>query len=81
MFFTHIKCRAVLSDLFKGVSKDNIAMVTGSLLHQVFQGVLVQWAESQKREGLTRGGGGVVRGDIDKIVKNVLSSREALNQL
>ena len=81
MFFTRFKCRAVLSDLFKGVSKDNIAMVTGSLLHQLFQGVLVQWAESQKREGLTRGGRGVVRDDIDKIVKNVLSSREALNQL
>ena len=70
-----------MSDLFKGVSKDSVAMVTGNLLHQVFQGVLIQWVESQKREGLTHVGGGVVRDDIDKIVKSVLSSREALKQL
>ena len=29
--------RAILSDIFKGISKDSIAMVTGNLLHQVLQ--------------------------------------------
>ena len=71
-------CRAILSDLFKGISKDSVAMVTGSLLHQVFQGVLVKWVESRKR---SRGEGGVTKDDVDKTVTTVLSTREALNQL
>ena len=56
-------------------------MVTGNLLHQVFQGVIVKWAESCKHRGHTREGVGVARNDIDKTVKNVLSNGEALNQL
>ena len=73
--------RSILSELFKGVSKDSVAMVTGNLLHQVFQGVIVKWAESCKHRAHTREGVGVARDDIDKTVKNVLSNREALNQL
>ena len=64
--------------MFKGVSKDSVAMVTGNLLHQVFQGVLVKWEESHKREGYIHG---VTRGDIDETVKAVLSSHESLSQL
>ena len=67
--------------MFKGVSKDSVAMVTGNLLHQVFQGVLVKWEESRKREGFTCGRGGVTRSDIDETVKDVLSSHESLSQL
>ena len=78
-YFTYY--RSILSELFKGVSKDSVAMVTGNLLHQVFQGVIVKWAESCKRKGHTREGVGVAKNDIDKTVKNVLSNGEALNQL
>ena len=48
-------------------------MVTGSLLHQVFQGVLVKWVESRKR---SRSEGGVTKNDVDKIVTTVLSTRD-----
>ena len=38
--------RAILADVFRGISKDSVPMVTGNLLHQVIQGVLVKWTES-----------------------------------
>ena len=64
--------RAILSDIFKGISKDSVPMVTGNLLHQVLQGLLVEWAESDKRVSTT---------DIGNMMRVVLSSPEALNNL
>ena len=52
--------------MFKGISKDNVAMVTGSLLHQVLQGILVKWAES--------GNQAVTREDVDEMIRSVLST-------
>ena len=64
--------RAILSDIFKGISKDSIAMVTGNLLHQVLQGLLVEWAESKKTVSMS---------DIGKMITDVLSTTAALNHL
>ena len=47
-------------------------MVTGNLLHQVLQGLLVEWAESDKRVSMT---------DIGNMMRVVLSTPEALNNL
>ena len=51
-------------------------MVTGILLHQVIQGVLVKWAESH--DDIRRS---VTREDVEEMIGSVLSSRENLNQL
>ena len=66
--------RAILAEVFKGISKDSVAMVTGNLLHQVLQGVLVKWAESRDEKGVSKN-------DIDGMMRVVLSSPEALNHL
>ena len=54
-------------------------MVTGNLLHQVIQGVLVKWAESHDDGDYIRRS--VTREDVEEMIGSVLSSRENLNQL
>ena len=54
-------------------------MVTGNLLHQVIQGVLVKWAESHDDGDDIRRS--VTREDVEEMIGSVLSSRENLNQL
>ena len=68
--------RAILADVVRGISKDSVPMVTGNLLHQVLQGVLVKWAESH--DDIRRS---VTREDVEEMIGSVLSSRENLNQL
>ena len=48
-------------------------MVTGNLLHQVLQGILVKWEECRNQA--------VARDDIDEMIRTVVSSPEALNQM
>lgn len=71
--------RAILADVFRGISKDSVPMVTGNLLHQVIQGVLVKWAESHDNGDDIRRS--VTREDVEEMIGSVLSSRENLNQL
>ena len=71
--------RAILAGVFRGISKDSVPMVTGNLLHQVIQGVLVKWAESHDNGDDIRRS--VTREDVEEMIGSVLSSRENLNQL
>ena len=71
--------RAILADVFRGISKDSVPMVTGNLLHQVIQGVLVKWAESHDNGDDIRRS--VTREDVEEMIGSVLSSCENLNQL
>ena len=71
--------RAILADVFRGISKDGVPMVTGNLLHQVIQRVLVKWAESHDNGDDIRRN--VTREDVEEMIGSVLSSRENLNQL
>ena len=71
--------RAILADVFRGISKDSVPMVTGNLLHQVIQGVLVKWAESHDNGDDIRRS--VTREDVEEMIGSVPSSRENLNQL
>ena len=63
-----------MSEIFKGISKDSIAMVSGNLLHQVLQGILLQWEDSGHKTKVSMK-------DIEEMMRNVLSSTEALNYL
>ena len=71
--------RAILADVFRGISKDSVPMVTGNLLHQVIQGVLVKWAESHDNGDDIRRN--VTREDVEEMIGTILSSPENLNQL
>ena len=71
--------RAILADVFRGISKESVPMVTGNLLHQVIQGVLIKWAESHDNGDDIRRS--VTREDVEEMIGSVLSSRENLNQL
>ena len=68
--------RAVLSDLFKGVSGDSIAMTTGSVLHQVFQSVLVTAVG-----GAVGGVKQITPQVVEAAIRDALSSSSTLNQL
>ena len=70
-------CKAILADVFRGISKDSVPMVTGNLLHQVIQGVLVKWTESHNNGDDVS----VTREDVEEMIGSVLSSSENLNQL
>ena len=54
-------------------------MVTGNLLHQVIQGILVKWAESHDNGDDIRRN--VTREDVEEMIGTILSSPENLNQL
>ena len=54
-------------------------MVTGNLLHQVLQGVLVMWAESHDNGDDFRRN--ITKEDVEEMIGSVVSSPEILNQL